>query len=153
MFQDSKSGQTHFENDGCGESAHNKPEKWEEEFVEKGADIEHNRWSKWQKHLHSRCIPQEDGSLLIPADLVQRWERQIATNYSDLSESEKESDRKEARTYIPLVRQAISEAVEEERKRIANCLSGINWTHSQTGIAIGTKKAVIAEALSIINKE
>lgn len=35
MFQDSKSGQTHFENDGCGEPAHNTPEKWEEDFEEK----------------------------------------------------------------------------------------------------------------------
>lgn len=35
MFQDSKSGQTHSFGDGCGEPAHNKPEKWEEEFVRK----------------------------------------------------------------------------------------------------------------------
>lgn len=26
MFQDTKEGQTHFENDGCGEPAHNKYE-------------------------------------------------------------------------------------------------------------------------------
>lgn len=32
MFKDSKSGQTHSFGDGCGEPAHNTPEKWEEEF-------------------------------------------------------------------------------------------------------------------------
>jgi len=26
---------------------------WEEEFVEKGADLEHTRWAKWQKYFHS----------------------------------------------------------------------------------------------------
>lgn len=32
MFKDTSSGTTHSYNDGCGEPAHNKPEKWEEEF-------------------------------------------------------------------------------------------------------------------------
>lgn len=114
MFKDSKSGQTHFEDDGCGEPAHNTPEKWEEEFDQK-----------------SKTSYARGGFLTI--DFGDKWELD--------SESIKS-----------FIRQAISEAVEEERKRIANCLSGINWTHSQTGIAIGTKKAVIAEALLIFEK-
>jgi hypothetical protein len=44
-----------------------------------------------------------DGSLVIPADLVKRWELLIATPYSELSETEKESDREQVRKYLPLI--------------------------------------------------
>jgi hypothetical protein len=68
------------------------------------ASIEHARWSHWQRYVHSKCIPQGgDGALLIPGDLVKRWEEQIATPYSQLSEAAKESDREQVRKYLPLV--------------------------------------------------
>lgn len=38
MFKETKEGQTHFQNDGCGEPEHNDPpkeEKWEERFNKK----------------------------------------------------------------------------------------------------------------------
>ncbi len=82
------------------------------DFIEKGAALEHARWGRWQKHLHSKCeeIRHAGGTdaeifegLLIDADDVERWERQIATDYADLSEQEKESDRKEVREYLPLL--------------------------------------------------
>ena len=38
----------------------------------------------------------QDGSLTIPKAFVDRWSRQINTNYIDLSSKEKDSDRKEA---------------------------------------------------------
>lgn len=60
------------------------------------ASLEHARWGRWQAYLHSKCSRGDDGSLTIPAGLVERWERQIATDYALLSEAEKDSDRKEA---------------------------------------------------------
>lgn len=63
------------------------------------ASIEHDRWCHWQSYLHSKCIKNDDGSLTIPKELVERWDRQINTKYEDLSESEKESDRAEVRKY------------------------------------------------------
>lgn len=70
--------------------------------MEEWASIEHERWSKWQKYLHSQCFtsPEFTRALIIPADLVARWERQIETPYSELSEKEKESDREQVRPYI-----------------------------------------------------
>lgn len=67
------------------------------------AAIEHERWAHWQRYLHSRCVRNPDGSLTIPADLVERWESQIATPYEELTEAEKESDRSEVARYWPLV--------------------------------------------------
>ena len=67
------------------------------ELMEKLADAEHNGWAHWQKYLHSKCVANEDGSLTIPAELVERWTRQINTPYSELTEKEKESDRNQVR--------------------------------------------------------
>lgn len=60
------------------------------------AELEHTRWAHWQKYLHSHCIANPDGSLTIPAELVQHWQQQIYTKYADLTEPEKDKDRKEA---------------------------------------------------------
>lgn len=72
-------------------------------LIETLAAIEHERWSHWQRHMHSCGLRQPDGSLLLPADLVQRWERQMATAYCDLSEAEKESDREQVQRYIEVL--------------------------------------------------
>ena len=74
-----------------------------ESIFERLAHIEHERWSHWQRYVHSQSIRQADGSLLIPSDLVERWERQISTSYADLSDQEKNGDREQVRKYLPLI--------------------------------------------------
>lgn len=81
--------------------------------VEEMAAMEHTRWSKWQSYLHSKCIKNEDGSLTIPAGLVVHWERQISTPYSQLTEPEKEADRREVRPYIEYATQTATRVREE----------------------------------------
>jgi hypothetical protein len=78
-------------------------------LVEQLAAVEHERWSHWQRYLHSKCIRQPDGSLLLPADLVTRWEKQIDTQYAELSVQEKESDREQVRKYLPLIASVLAE--------------------------------------------
>jgi hypothetical protein len=74
------------------------------ELIETLASVEHERWSHWQRYMHSKCAPHgEDGALLIPADLVKRWEKLMAIQYWELTDEEKESDREQARRYIPLI--------------------------------------------------
>ncbi|MEU7599915.1 hypothetical protein [Streptomyces sp. NPDC041003] len=73
------------------------------QLIEALASVEHERWSHWQRYLHSKCVRGVDGSLIIPAELVQRWEAQMNTPYDALSEKEKESDREQVRRYIPLI--------------------------------------------------
>lgn len=75
-----------------------------EELLEALATVEHERWAHWQRYLHSKCIPGDDGSLTIPADLVERWTVQITTPYDGLSEVEKESDRDQVRKTLEVIR-------------------------------------------------
>ena len=78
-------------------------DKIQEQMFEELSAIEHERWGDWQKYLHSQCNQGSHGCLIIPKFLVKQWERQIATLYVDLSESEKESDRDQVRRYWPLI--------------------------------------------------
>jgi len=83
-------------------------------LVEQLAAVEHERWSHWQRYVHSKCVRQPDGSLLIPAGLVARWEKQINTKYAELDEQERESDRDQVRKYLPLIAAALAERVDRE---------------------------------------
>lgn len=80
------------------------------------AAIEHERWAHWQRWMHSQCPSSPvTGDRVIPAHLVERWERQIATPYADLSEREKDSDREQVDRYLPLVIAANDPATEIRR--------------------------------------
>ena len=56
-----------------------------EEFGEKGADIEHDRWARWQKYMFSKGEVDSDGVFHLPKEFVDRWFRQIDTKYADLT--------------------------------------------------------------------
>ena len=98
----------------------NQNKKYIEDFIEKGADLEHSRWSKWQSYMHSKCVEHENGKgewVCFPSESFRRWERQINTPYSDLSEKEKESDREQVREYIPLLNQILNQVQKEAYKQ------------------------------------
>ncbi len=69
-------------------------------ILEKLADIEHQRWADWQKYLHSKCEKDNNGNLIIPAGYVENLERLIKTDYKDLTEKEKNSDREVVVKYL-----------------------------------------------------
>lgn len=79
-----------------------------EKVIDRLAAIEHDRWSHWQGYMHSKGRIQADGSLVIPANLVARWQRLIATPYAQLSDKERESDREQVRRYLPTIVDALS---------------------------------------------
>ncbi len=74
-----------------------------EELIELLADKEHAGWSRWMAYLFVRSKHQEDGSVLIPAELVEHWKRQVNTPYAELSEREKQSDRDEVAHILPII--------------------------------------------------
>ena len=79
-----------------------------ETLVENLAALEHERWAHWQRYVHDKGERRPDGSLVLPAELVRHWEKQIATGYVDLSEAEKTSDREQVRRYLPVIAAALT---------------------------------------------
>lgn len=67
------------------------------------ADLCHKQWSGWMEYLFSKGTFNEDGTWTMPQWAVDRWQRQMNTSYSDLSEPEQESDRRQADKFIEVV--------------------------------------------------
>lgn len=70
---------------------------------EKLSDIQHEIWSTWMIYLFKISIYNNDGTYTIPVDKVEHWKRQISTPYGELSEIEKDSDRKQADKIIAIL--------------------------------------------------
>jgi hypothetical protein len=70
---------------------------------ERLARYAHEAWMGWMKYMFSKCVHNPDGTLTIPAPLVERWTRQMKTPYFSLPEEERESDRAEARKIMEIV--------------------------------------------------
>ena len=68
------------------------------------ADMTHEVWAHWMRYLFSVSVQNEDGSVTIPADKVERWKRQMDTNYYDLTEREQRSDISQAKKYLAVFR-------------------------------------------------
>jgi hypothetical protein len=77
----------------------------DEVLIELLADREHDSWARWMIYLFSICIANANGDMIIPAQYVQRWQRQCATPYESLSEQEKQSDRDEVLRIMHLIRE------------------------------------------------
>ncbi len=70
---------------------------------EKLAKLCHSQWSGWMQYLFSKGTFNDDGTWTMPKWAVDRWTRQMYTEYADLSEIEKDSDRAEADKFLELV--------------------------------------------------
>jgi len=115
------------------------------EFIEKGADLEHDRWARWQKYVHSLCKKNKDGSLTIPKERVERWEKEIATPYSELTEELKEYDRKETRNYIPLLEKALSQQKKEIKQDLQTVITLLEGTTDRQKIANFIKEYLLTK--------
>jgi hypothetical protein len=63
------------------------------ELLEKLADLEHQQWAHWTQYMLNNFTEEN----------IARWRRQIETPYDNLSEKEKESDRKWAKKVLSLI--------------------------------------------------
>lgn len=78
------------------------------------AAYSHDAWRFWMYYLFSKSILNADGTVTIPAEFVSRWERQTETEYAQLPEYEKESDRVEADKILAICKP--EQTAELERK-------------------------------------
>lgn len=64
----------------------------------------HEAWSGWMRYLFSKCESKfRDGSLEIPPWAVERWMRQMNTDYKDLPLEEQLLDQAEAAKIMALI--------------------------------------------------
>jgi len=63
----------------------------------------HEAWAGWLKYMFREGLIV-DGKLVLPPDSTKRWLRQMSTEYKDLPEDEKRSDRAEADRILDIVR-------------------------------------------------
>ena len=64
-----------------------------EQLIELLADLEHQQWAHWTLYMLDNMTDEN----------IERWRKQINTPYSDLSETEKDSDREWARKILEVV--------------------------------------------------
>ena len=84
--------------------------------VEALAALAHEQWSGWMRYLFAQCPELYTGSRLIPVEWATRWVRQMKTPYAELSETEKDSDRTEARRVLAVLAAAGSPPSPETEK-------------------------------------
>lgn len=80
-----------------------------DEQLERVAALCHEQWSGWIEYQFDRAEHGVFGDLVIPKWAVTRWTRQMDTEYEDLPENEKKSDRKEARKFVALFAEMMEE--------------------------------------------
>lgn len=77
-----------------------------DELREELAAEQHRIWAHWMEHLFSVSDQDVIGEVHIPADCVARWQRQIKTDYADLSLAEKADAREQANKILDVLKQA-----------------------------------------------
>lgn len=92
-----------------------------DELREQLAAIEHERWADWQRWCHK--VLRENNPSPEIGDVLERWDRQIETPYTELSEKEKDSDREQVDRYWHLINQYVTKKQIEERNTIAYILN------------------------------
>lgn len=71
--------------------------------IEQLASIQHDIWAHWMSYMFSQGDFNEDGSWTMPKEKVERWKRQATTDYTDLAEKEKDSDRDQVVKFAGLI--------------------------------------------------
>lgn len=72
-------------------------------MIEDLAEYVHSAWAGWMKYIFEKSERNDDGTVTIPKWAVDRWERQVRTDYPDLPEDEKPLDRKEAERILKVI--------------------------------------------------
>ena len=84
----------------------------------------HEQWTGWMEDLFSRCTPHlfSKSGLHIPAKNVDHWQNLMITQYSELAEKSKDSDRKEADWMIEIFEKHYLDIEEKRRLKLRELL-------------------------------
>ena len=81
-----------------------------DELREQLADEQHAIWSHWMGYMFACGTHMPDGTWVMPADKARRWQRQMETPYTALTDKERESDRHQADKVLAVVQPALAAA-------------------------------------------
>ena len=68
-------------------------ENMKKKILEELAELEHEQWAHWTEYMLENLTDED----------IKRWERQIETSYSELTEKEKDGDREWAEKVLKIV--------------------------------------------------
>ena len=109
------------------------------------AAIEHERWSDWQTWMHQCAYTDYDAEgktiYCYTEEQISRWDKQITTPYSELTEKEKKSDMDQVDRYWPIIEAYIAERLEERELETAASLYDygmkLGLSHGASTIVVG----------------
>jgi hypothetical protein len=84
------------------------------------ADLAHQQWSGWMRHMLDKCHDDEEGNVVIPRGYALALARQMGTPYAELTEEEKDADRAEADKFLELI--GVKELVEMDRQELLDII-------------------------------
>ncbi len=124
-------------------------------FREQLAAVQHAIWSHWMKYMFSCGAFNADGSWTMPADKVERWSRQMETDYSGLTEKERMSDRdqvdKVLTTLAPLLQHRYNSYIKERDKMLYEITPGVHIIDTASDTSHAAAMAIYAFALNELN--
>ncbi len=68
-------------------------ENMKKKILEELAELEHEQWAHWTEYMREKHTDED----------IKRWERQIETSYSELTEKGKDGDREWAEKVLKIV--------------------------------------------------
>ena len=131
----------------------------------------HDAWAGWMRYLFSQCLPGHgwQEGVVVPRKALERWRRQMATPYANLSEAEKDSDRREADKMLAIVNPVLDAAADDVttlrnelcevhdtlldiRKRLVASRDDVDWVTGE--YALGEVPELVNEAqVALVEQE
>ena len=116
-----------------------------EELRQKLASIEHERWADWQKWCHKVLREQVPYSPELELVLT-RWDKQIETPYSGLSDKEKASDMEQVDRYWHLIDQYTQSKLKAFAGEFEEAIGKDDRDYSQDNTDLASKIALVASS-------
>jgi len=92
------------------------------ELREHLAKVQHDIWSHWMQYMftqgeYKKSSENSEGrttrAWIMPPGKVVHWQRQMKTEYFDLTDKERESDRHQADKIIPIINEQIAAKIRD----------------------------------------
>ncbi len=84
------------------------------ELISELAIEEHRKWTRFMRHLFSKCDQDGAGNFILPAKYVYKWIQQGVSQFDALEEKEKEKYHIEARKTLQIISRHFLNAQDEK---------------------------------------